>query len=238
MSFFLVRWFGFYRNWDVESYHLPNLPNDVFPTVWHDHETVGREEGFGRAEIRYISQMLWFFLMILDSWSISCFMVLYIYVDIVLNNILKKPGSCAQWCFLHTSEESMSIFHFATSFGPVQLLCIGEWSVQSFRPSVLAGASVKRMDEIGYFDVGSQVILALPKGLQLLPKEGARVFVGDPIARCEDPREKMLAWHVIYQMNQHELRTSFDAVCCGTNCSGKKPVKKVTKLKSGKKPCP
>lgn len=132
----------------------------------------------------------------------------------------------------------MSIFHFATSFGPVQLLCIGEWSVQSFRPSVLAGASVKRMDEIGYFDVGSQVILALPKGLQLLPKEGARVFVGDPIARCEDPREKMLVWHVIYQMNQPELRTSFDAICCGTNCSGKKPVKKVTKLKSGKKPCP
>ena len=132
----------------------------------------------------------------------------------------------------------MSIFHFATSFGPVQLLCIGEWSVQSFRPSVLAGASVKRMDEIGYFDVGSQVILALPKGLQLLPNEGARVFVGDPIARCEDPREKMLAWHVIYQINQHELRTSFDAICSGTNCSGKKPVKKVTKLKSGKKPCP
>ena len=86
MSFFLVRWFGFYRNWDVESYHLPNLPNDVFPTVWHDHETGGGgEEGFGRAEIRYISQMLggeccdisWWSL-ILGQFHASCFMFLYI----------------------------------------------------------------------------------------------------------------------------------------------------------------
>ena len=118
------------------------------------------------------------------------------YLDTILNNLVKERG----WKLLLsdvecTSEESMSIFHFETVFGSVQLLCIGEWSVQSFRPSVLAGASVKRMDEIGYFDVGSQVILVLPKGLQLLPKEGARVFVGDPMARCEDPMEKMLPWH-------------------------------------------
>ena len=40
---------------------------------------------------------------------VSCFCI---YVDIVLNNILKELGSWARWCFLHTSEESMSIFHF------------------------------------------------------------------------------------------------------------------------------
>jgi hypothetical protein len=40
------------------------------------------------------------------------------------------------------------------------------------------------MDEIGHFDLGSQVILALPKRLRILPKEGAKMFVGDPLAQC------------------------------------------------------
>ncbi|CAK9036863.1 unnamed protein product [Durusdinium trenchii] len=83
---------------------------------------------------------------------------------------------------LFPTSESMSIFKFATSFGPVQLLCIGEWSVQSFQTHAVAGQEVRKMDELGHFDVGSQVILALPKSLHILPKEGARMFVGDPIA--------------------------------------------------------
>ena len=122
----------------------------------------------------------------------------------------------------------MSIFHFETFFGSVQLLCIGEWSVQSFRPSVLAGASVKRMDEIGYFDVGSQVILVLPKGLQLLPKEGARVFVGDPMARCED-LEKMFLWH-------HGMWTSLAAICCGTTAQERNQWRKSRSLSQGRSP--
>jgi len=78
----------------------------------------------------------------------------------------------------------MSIFDFKTGFGLVHLLCIGEWSVQSFRAIVSAGQKVRRMDEIGHFDLGSQVILALPKRLRILPKEGAKMFVGDPLAQC------------------------------------------------------
>ena len=83
---------------------------------------------------------------------------------------------------LGQSEESMSIFHFSTSFGSVRLLCIGEWSVQSFQTKVRQGDLVKRMDELGHFDLGSQVILALPKSLRLLPQKCPRVFVGDPLA--------------------------------------------------------
>ena len=41
-------------------------------------------------------------------------------------------------------EESMCVFHFATAFGPVQLLCIGEWSVQSFRTDVVVGQELER----------------------------------------------------------------------------------------------
>ena len=44
------------------------------------------------------------------------------------------------------------------------------------------------MDEIGHFDLGSQVILALPKRLRILPKEGAKMFVGDPLAQCVSGR--------------------------------------------------
>ena len=79
----------------------------------------------------------------------------------------------------------MSIFDFQSAVGQVHLLCIGEWSVQSFRAIVSAGQKVRRMDEIGHFDLGSQIILALPKGLRILPEEGAKMFVGDPLAALE-----------------------------------------------------
>lgn len=39
------------------------------------------------------------------------------------------------------------------------------------------------MEELGHFDLGSQVILGLPQGLEVVAEEGARLFVGDPIAR-------------------------------------------------------
>ena len=70
----------------------------------------------------------------------------------------------------------MSIFDFQSAVGQVHLLCIGEWSVQSFRAIVSAGQKVRRMDEIGHFDLGSQIILALPKGLRMLPEEGAKML--------------------------------------------------------------
>lgn len=58
----------------------------------------------------------------------------------------KNPRTCTENVqkMYRKCEESMCVFHFMTGFGPVQLLCIGEWSVQSFRTNVVVGQELER----------------------------------------------------------------------------------------------
>ncbi|CAJ1353883.1 unnamed protein product, partial [Effrenium voratum] len=86
---------------------------------------------------------------------------------------------------LFAGAESMTIMSIITEFGMIRLLCIGEWSVQTFVTHVVVGQRVRKMDELGYFDLGSQVILALPSSANMLVKGGSKLFVGDPVAICQ-----------------------------------------------------
>ena len=51
------------------------------------------------------------------------------------------------------------------------------------------GDEVAKMDELGYFDLGSQVILSLPKEADVLFEGSPRLFPGDPIADCGKAKE-------------------------------------------------
>lgn len=84
---------------------------------------------------------------------------------------------------LFPGSEAMTIIRIeAERLGVVQVLAIGEWSVQSFAPAVSVGARVQKVDELGHFHFGSQVILVLPAGaLPLSVRGGQRVFPGDPV---------------------------------------------------------
>lgn len=86
---------------------------------------------------------------------------------------------------LFPGSEALTIFRIeAERIGTVQLLAIGEWSVQSFAPTVSVGARVRKVDELGHFQFGSQVILVLPAAaLPLSVRGGQRVFPGDPVSR-------------------------------------------------------
>ncbi|CAE7485698.1 psd [Symbiodinium pilosum] len=96
---------------------------------------------------------------------------------------------CCQKDELFPGAESLTIFSFSTAFGLVRLLCIGEWSVQSFVAMAKVGDEVAKMDELGHFDLGSQVILSLPKGADVLFEGSPRLFPGDPIADCGKAKE-------------------------------------------------
>ena len=88
------------------------------------------------------------------------------------------------------TEESLTVFSFSTPFGLVRLLCIGEWSVQSFVALGKIGDQVAKMDELGHFDLGSQVILSLPDGLDVCLEGSPKLFPGDPIAVVRSHSEK------------------------------------------------
>lgn len=81
---------------------------------------------------------------------------------------------------LFEGSEAMVIFDFETSFGPAKLLCIGEATVQTFVTDVQPGTKAKKMQELGYFNFGSQVIIVLPHGLRL-DRSPRKMFPGDPI---------------------------------------------------------
>lgn len=87
---------------------------------------------------------------------------------------------------LFPGAESMTIISIDTTFGLVRLLCIGEWSVQTFVLRVEVGQRVTRMHELGHFDSGSQVILVLPRGVEVVVQGGDKVFPGDPIGMIAD----------------------------------------------------
>lgn len=85
---------------------------------------------------------------------------------------------------LFPGAEAMTILTFRSDFGAVKLLCIGEWSVQSFvvKPSVVKGVPLRKLDEVGHFDFGSQVILVLPITVRMIFRGGEKAFPGDPVA--------------------------------------------------------
>lgn len=84
---------------------------------------------------------------------------------------------------LFPGAEAMTIIQIGCEFGTVKMMCIGEWCVQTFALDVAEHDRLRKMDEVGHFDLGSQVILVLPPGISLLLKGGEKVFPGDPVGR-------------------------------------------------------
>ena len=82
---------------------------------------------------------------------------------------------------LFENSEAMTIFEVQTSFGPAKLLCIGEATVQTFITDFKPGVKIKKMQELGHFYFGSQVIIVLPHGL-MIDRSPRKIFPGDPIA--------------------------------------------------------
>ena len=84
---------------------------------------------------------------------------------------------------LFPGSEAMVIIEIESTLGKVKVMSIGEWTVQTFVTDVQAGDIVKKLDELGHFYFGSQVIVVLPKGVSIIVnREGKqRVFPGDPV---------------------------------------------------------
>ena len=81
----------------------------------------------------------------------------------------------------------MTIISIQSEYGLVKVLCIGEWTVQTFVPQVQVGMPVLKLDKLGYFYFGSQVIISLPSTLKpIVNLEGKeRVFPGDPMCLAD-----------------------------------------------------
>lgn len=88
---------------------------------------------------------------------------------------------------LFPGAESMAIISIQSEYGLVKVLCIGEWTVQTFVPQVQVGMPVLKLDKLGYFYFGSQVIISLPSTLKpIVNLEGKeRVFPGDPMCLAD-----------------------------------------------------
>ncbi|CAE8623378.1 unnamed protein product [Polarella glacialis] len=95
---------------------------------------------------------------------------------------------------LFPGAEAMTIMFIEAAFGIIKLICIGEWSIQSFVLKVGVNQRVQKLDEIGYFDLGSQVILVLPTCIDVLPAGGEKVFPGDPVAVVASSSKNRLAF--------------------------------------------
>ena len=85
---------------------------------------------------------------------------------------------------LFPDSEALWIVKILTDFGVVKVVCIGEWTVQTFISEVEVGQEISKLDKLGHFYFGSQVLLSLPSGLDVLLDRGtgSRVFLGDPLA--------------------------------------------------------
>ena len=86
---------------------------------------------------------------------------------------------------LFPDSEALWIVKILTDFGVVKVVCIGEWTVQSFISEVSVGQWLSKLDKLGHFYFGSQVLLSLPSDLDFLLDRDAqsRVFLGDPLAQ-------------------------------------------------------
>ena len=80
---------------------------------------------------------------------------------------------------LFPKSESMMVFYISGAIGDVAMACIGEQTVQTFVNIVNVGDVVKKMDNIGYFYFGSQILIGMPSPPSVC--EGMFVFPGDQI---------------------------------------------------------
>jgi phosphatidylserine decarboxylase len=87
---------------------------------------------------------------------------------------------------LFPGSEAMVIITIQSPFGDVKMMCIGEWSVQTFSVHAEVGDDVHKMFELGHFYFGSQVIVVLPDNMDVVVNEEGkeRVFPGDPVGVC------------------------------------------------------
>lgn len=69
---------------------------------------------------------------------------------------------------LFPDSEALWIAEILTDFGVVKVVCIGEWTVQTFISEVEVGQEVKKLDKLGHFYFGSQVLVCLPRQLNVL----------------------------------------------------------------------
>ena len=60
---------------------------------------------------------------------------------------------------LFKDSEACTIIDIASTVGKVTLMPIGEWTVQTFVTDVMVGQPVSKLEELGYFYFGSQVII-------------------------------------------------------------------------------
>lgn len=106
----------------------------------------------------------------------------YHYVHCPVDGVIKEVTQLEK-DVLFPGSESMTIISIQSEHGIVKVLSIGEWTVQTFVTQVSPGDYVLKLDKLGYFYFGSQVIVAFPKGYHsILNQEGKeRVFPGDPM---------------------------------------------------------
>jgi phosphatidylserine decarboxylase len=97
---------------------------------------------------------------------------------VVLDVISYRAGE------LFEGSEALWLVKIQTSFGVVKVMCIGEWTVQTFISEIEVGQEISKLDKLGYFYFGSQVIVFLPKGLEITVSRDRepRLFLGDPLA--------------------------------------------------------
>ena len=111
----------------------------------------------------------------------------YHHVHSPVNGQVKEVSGLEKDEFFPGSE-AMVIITIGTGFGDVKVVCIGEWSVQTFLSHVEAGDHVDKMTQLGFFYFGSQVIVAFPLCVEIIVNDNAkqRVFPGDPIGICDE----------------------------------------------------
>jgi hypothetical protein len=84
---------------------------------------------------------------------------------------------------LFKDSEACTIMDIKSAAGIVTLMLIGEWTVQTFMTEVQVGQPVNKLEELGYFYFGSQIIIGFDGMLKMLvePNDKTRVFPGDPL---------------------------------------------------------
>ena len=112
----------------------------------------------------------------------SLFKTDYHRVHSPVDGIVKEICSYGVGEFFDDSDALVAI-EIENDLGLFTLLCIGELTVESFIPIVKKGQLVKKVDELGHFYFGSQVILVMPKSVEIVVnRDGSeRVFIGDVI---------------------------------------------------------
>lgn len=84
---------------------------------------------------------------------------------------------------LFENSEACTIIDITSSSGIVTLMLIGEWTVQTFVTQAQVGQKVSKLDELGYFYFGSQIIIGYdgPDEKSVDADDKTRVFPGDPL---------------------------------------------------------